>query len=252
MKLDIILKTWPADYGWIPYLFRSMAKYVTGYDNLILAIEEQYPAPFDLPPGAIVKRCRRYEGIDDVKPIFGVAIERLRAWDYSDADAILFVDSDCVFTRPVDLKTDPFINAERPMVYYREWSEVGPALCWHAPTLAVLGFEPPYETMYGYPDCYPRDVLVDLWKHVGGEDRLRALKNPTDLNVMGNFAIVRHPDKVTAVHVSQMVNPCVHQFWSHGGIRWPRDQADIDENKMGGGVANVQVQEELRRMGLDR
>ena len=249
MKLDIVLKTWPADYDWLPYLFTSMAKYATGYDNLILVIEEQYPAPTNLPPGAIVKRCRQYEG-GEVEPIYGVAIERLRAWHYSDADRILFVDSDCVFTRPVNLKTDPFINAERPIVYYRRWDEVGPAICWHAPTLKVLGFEPPFETMFGYPDCYPRDVLIDLWNHVGGEERLRALKNPTDLNVMGNFAIVRHPDKVAALHVSQMQNPCVHQLWSHGGVHWPRDQRDIDDEGMGGGAQNPRVQEELRRMGL--
>jgi hypothetical protein len=250
MKLDIVLKTWPNDYGWLPYLFRSMAKFATGYDNLILVIEEQFPAPEKIPEGAIVKRCRQYEAGGQVESIYGVAIERLRAWHYSNADVIVFVDSDCVFTRPTNLKTDPFINAEKPIVYYRTWGEVGPAICWHAPTLAALGFEPPFETMFGYPATYPRAVLVDLWNHVGGEDRLRALRNPTDLNVMGNFAIVRHPDKVAALHTSQMKDPCVHQFWGHGGVHWPRDQADIDEQKMGGGVKNTKVQAELARMGL--
>ena len=53
---DIVVKTYPADYDWTPYLFRSIDKFVTGYRRIVLIIEEQFPDPDDIPYGAVV--CR--------------------------------------------------------------------------------------------------------------------------------------------------------------------------------------------------
>ena len=230
--IDLFLKTYPTDYDWLPYFFKSIERYVTGFRNIVAVVEDQYEAPPNLPANAVVKFCRSYLAGGDIETNFGAAIERLRAWAYSDADVIIYVDSDCVFTRPVDLQTDPLIHAERPLIYYRPWDEAGPAVCWKALTIATLGFDPPYETMACYPATYPRSVLVDLWEHVGGEKRLISLKTPTDLNVMGNFALTHCQDRVLPGYAPMITNPCVRQFWS-----WDR-------------AAAAKVQAELREYGL--
>ena len=47
---DILVKTYPLDYEWLVYLFRSLeVHHVTGYRNVILLLEEQYPTPPNLP-----------------------------------------------------------------------------------------------------------------------------------------------------------------------------------------------------------
>jgi hypothetical protein len=223
---DIVVKTYPADYDWLPYLFRSIDKFVTGYRRIVLIIEEQFPDPEDLPYGAVVCRSRRYVGTD-VPSDSGAVIERLRPFEYSDAERSLFVDSDCVFTRKIDLQTDPSIVLDRPVLYWRTWEEGAFAIRWKEPSRQVLGYEPKYETMCRYPFTYPSDVLASFWQHVGGEKRLARLPSITDWNSLGNFAIDFHHGLMTPRHWSTADEPCVRQFWSHHRANHPDVQAEL-------------------------
>ena len=244
---DLVVKTYPGDYSWLPYLFRSIAKYATGWRELIVIIEEQYDAP-PLPEGARLVRCRRYEGTD-CSPFRGVPIERIGAWRHSDADVLVFVDSDCVFCRPVDMQTDPTIRIERPAVLWREWDGAGPCQKWRAPARATLGFDPPWLTMCRYPFVFPRELLRYCWDFCGGEERLRGI-DLTDWEVVGNFALVKRPEAVTKVRYDVAGPDCIHQFWNKGGVTHPLSQADIEAGEMGGGVRNIRVQAEMAKLGL--
>jgi hypothetical protein len=245
--IDILIKTYPQDYDWLPGLWKSLAR-VRGYRSVVLLLEEQYPAPPNLPANVVVARSRQYVGTDYPSDL-GAVVERLRAWAYTDADRILYVDSDCVFSRDVDLHTEPTINAERPIVLWRPWEEAGGAAFLRAPAARTLGYDPPRETMCRYPFCFPRDVLKACWDFIGGENRLLTLTTkeerdantvrprsylmpPTDWNVLGNFALDHAPEAVTAVNWRDAAPACVKQFWS-----WHRP-------------THPAVQDELRRMGL--
>ena len=231
LTIDIILKTYPTDYDWITYCFRSIAKHVTGYRNIIVLLEEQYPEPPELPSNAVVARSRRY--VDTETPTnVGAVIERLRAWHYSDAERLLFVDSDCVFIRPIDFQTDPAINIEKPVVLYRTWEEAGRGIIWRAPAAKALGYDPPLETMVGYPFCFSREVMMGFWDFVGGEKRLLEIGGGTDWNALGNYALDKHADKVTKVCWTDAAARCIRQFWS-----WHR-------------AAHPDVQAELKALGL--
>ena len=247
LSVDIVIKSFPGDYEWLPYLFRSIAKYATGWRQLMVIIEEQYEAP-PMPEGARLVRCRRYEGTD-CPPARGVPIERLGAWRHSDADVLVFVDSDCVFCRPVDLQTDPTINLERPVVLWREWDDSQPQHKWREPARLALEFDPPYLTMCRYPFVFRRETLERCWEWCGGEARMRKI-DLTDWEVAGNFALVQRPETVTKVHASEAGPACVHQFWNQGGVTHPLTQADIEAGQMGGGVQNAGVQREMERLGL--
>ena len=247
LSIDIVVKTFPGDYPWLPYLWRSIAKYVTGYRDLIVIIEEQYEAP-PMPDGAKLVRCRRYEGTD-CPPDRGVPIERLGAWRHSNADVLAFVDSDCVACRPLDLQTDPTINVERPIVLFTDWETSGPCQKWREPAKAALGFDPPWLTMCRYPFVFQRELMRECWDFCGGEERLRTVPC-TDWEVIGNYALVKRPDAVTALHVSKAGPKCAHQFWNKGGAFHPLTQEEITAHKMGGGVQNPGVQAEMRRLGL--
>ena len=247
LTIDIMIKSYPQDYDWLVYAFRSLSR-VTGYRNVVLLLEEQYPEPPNLPSNVVVARSRRYVGTDYPSDL-GAVVERLRAWAYTDADRIVYVDSDCCWSRDVDLQTEPTINAERPIVLWRSWEESGGAAFLRAPAARTLRYPPKVETMCRYPFCFSRETIRACWDHTGGEERLLTLTTkeerdantvrpasyllpPTDWNVLGNFALDCMPESVTAVNWRDAGPACVKQFWS-----WNRP-------------THPDVQRELRAMGL--
>ena len=222
---DLLLKTYPTDYDWLPFLFRSLPR-VTGYRNLLVLLEEQYPEPEGLPANARVIRSRRYVDTD-IPSGMGAVVERLRAWSYTDAERLLFVDSDCVFIRPVDIQTEPTINVEKPVVVWRTWEESGPGKCWRPRAASVLGYDPQIETMVRYPFCFPTSLMRAFWDFVGGEERLLHLPEMNDWNALGNYALDKHPDEVTKVYWTDAGAPCLRQFWSWHRPTHPGVQAEL-------------------------
>jgi len=225
--VDIIVKSLPRDYDWLPYLWRSVEKYVTGFRNVVLILEQSYPLP-PLPSRCVVARSCDYPVGSESD--HGAVVERMRAWHYSDAERLLYVDSDCVFNGPVDFQTEQAINVERPIVLWRKWEEAGPGAVWRTPARETLGYDPSIETMVRYPFCYPRQVLRDFWNFVGGEERLSGLPSITDWCALGAYAADHHPESVTLVHASVgLATPsCVRQFWSHDRADNPRVQAEME------------------------
>ena len=263
MKLttDIFLITFPDDYQWLPFLFRSIARHVMGFDRLVVVVEEGDEPPLALLQNSGVRaweieRCRRYRGTS-YPGYTGQAIEKLRAWHYTDAERVMFIDSDCVFTRPLDLQTDPHINLAKPIVWWRQWNEAGPALCWKESTDQILGFSSYGETMCRHPFVFPGWMLHLLWERIGGEERLFRFPRVSDFNLMGNFAFsledqvgysedmftLNHwppppPAATEADHARlgeaiavEVPGACVRQFWSRKGV-------------------TVEVEEEMRKMEL--
>jgi hypothetical protein len=226
LTVDIFLVTWPGDYEWLPYLFKSIGKFVSGFRKVVIVLEGGDDPPRDaLDYNAAfaweIKRCPKYRGTS-YEGRSGQALEKLRAWHYSDADRIMYIDSDCVFKRKIDLQTDKLTSIERPPVWFEPWKDVGDAKCWHKPTREILGFNPPYETMRHYPFVYPGWFLRATWEHIGGEERLRKFKDPCDYNVMGSFAIKFMPEFFNVIDGKKPVkNQAIHQFWSFHGAGHP-------------------------------
>jgi hypothetical protein len=242
LTVDIVIKTYPTDYDWLVYAFRSLDR-VQGYRDIVVLLEEQYPEPPCLPMRSVVRRTRRYVGTDYASNL-GSVVERLRAWSYTDADRILYVDSDCVWSRDIDLQEDPAINAERPVVLWRSWEEAEGAAFLREPAARTLGYDPQRETMCRYPFCFPRETIKACWDFIGGDARLYGLSTkeerdnagtppfirtlaPTDWDVLGNFAIDHSPDAITSTHWRAAGPSCVKQFWSWHRPTHPDVQAEL-------------------------
>ena len=236
---DILVKTYPLDYEWLVYLFRSLEVHrVTGYRNVILLLEEQYPAPVGLPANAVIARSKRYVGTDPSKPDKylsgrGSVMERLSAFKYTDAEVLIYVDSDFVFTRDVDLQADPGICIDKPAVWWRTWVQAGVAACWLPAAAETLGYLPKVDTMCHSPMVYPTAVLRAFWEFIGGEQRFVTLTNFTDWDALGNYAIDYHPDLVTPVYEqapgSHGAPGFLRQFWSWQRANHPEVRAAMRE-----------------------
>jgi hypothetical protein len=253
MKLttDIFLITYPHDHPWLLFLFRSIARNVTGYRRLVVVVEEhdsQLPVVDALRLAGIesyeICRCRQYRGSPDCNGMTGQQIEKLRAWSYTNADRVVFVDSDHVYFKKVDLSGDsPNVRLDKPYVIYSPWHKVpehwvetpeGPKSAsprkWFEPTREVLGFVPPVEAMRKPPFVYPGWFLHKLWEFVGGEERLKTFEHPNEFNCMGNYAMVEYPEHFTFMEQCDPAMPehIVHNFWSHNGVDHPLVRAELE------------------------
>jgi hypothetical protein len=245
--IDFLVVTYPADYVWLRYLFRSIEKYATGFRKLILVVEEREPLPDDLPTYVEVKRCRNYlrrgeapSSPGDVSGYFGQSIEGMRAHQHSDAEVIWILESDCVFKRPIDLQNDHNYPVARPEIIWRPWEDAGPAKCWADAVRDLLQHEPPAECGCCLPFIYPRGLYRATWEHVGGETALvevvKTGKSLSQCNVIGNYGLIledmlgeQPAFRSRRCTAEQIARQCIHQFWSHAGINDPAVQSKLRE-----------------------
>lgn len=237
--IDLFTVTYPKDFPWLTYLFRSIEIHVTGFRRLVLVLEKQDPIPEGLPPYVVVKRCRDYRGTD-VHGYYGQSIEGLRAHLYTDADVIWFAEADWVFVRDIDLQRDREYRAMCPLLLHNDWNKVGKARKWRRPTERVLApLSVPFETMRRPPFWYPRWFVKQWWNQFGGERRLcdlvRSGLELSQFNVLDSAALVLNRANggklFSPVHMSRekgkVPKPCVVQFWSHDTPDHPGVQHEL-------------------------
>ena len=218
--VDIFVRTYIKDYAWLRYLWRSMLKYgVTGFRSIVIVHPPGQYAPEPPPfPHVIIAEDRTYSN-----DYYGQMITKMRAAEYTDADEVVYLDSDCVFICPVDFQTWKAPLLTTP------WDEVGSAICWKSAVETMLGFVSPFETMRGFPFSYPRDFIAEVMAHVGGVERLvrmidawvlRPGHHPIiEFDAMGNYAVMKCPERFWIVPTGPEMPPSViKQFWSWGGF----------------------------------
>lgn len=244
MIADLFLRTYPNDYKWVPYLFRSLERHARDWRDLVIVLPrppfgsdvtfeqqisglnasiahplETWAARFRAAEtiyGRIsVQRCDQHYPDD----YLGQCVTKLRAWEFSDADQIAFLDSDIVLLREWLPRTLCQSGALRTIIEVRDWDAALDAKrAWHGITAELLGKDPPYETMARHPFQYPAQFLRRVWGSVA--DRMRIIeasgRRISEFNLLGNYAIIHEPDSFL------MLDPdgpdLAKQFWSYAGI----------------------------------
>ena len=254
LTTDVFLVSYPDHYAGLPALFRSIEKFVIGFRRVVLVIEEADPAP-DVLAFVEIKRCRNYRDYHACNywGRGGQQIEKLRAWHYTDAERVIYVDSDLVFVRPVDVQTDPCISLEKPLVIWRMWKDAGEARKWYLPTKMVLRFEPPGECMARFPFVFPRWFLQEYWRYMGeitnSDEWLQVFAHPQEFNGLGNYAMARHADKFTLLRVGVDALPetCIYQYSIPK--RTPADVAELERLGLLPKIPTLEDAKEFLRQG---
>src|SRR5947209_4154135 len=95
---DLFIRSYWKDLEWLRFCLASIQRYCHGFRSVIVVVPRS-TAPWlrrvSLPPHVRVEFCRDYP--DDY---LGQQVTKLLADNFSDADYICHVDSDCVFFRP--------------------------------------------------------------------------------------------------------------------------------------------------------
>lgn len=231
--INIFIRTYKNDLPWLRYCLMSIQKYVTGYGKIVIGIPENQIhllKPFNLTQETIIS-CPVYA--DDY---LGQQIDKLNADVYCDSEYILFVDSDCVFTKPFNC--NDLLNEGNPVMYKTNYSKVGEGICWKPITEKALnkkGIQ--FEYMRRLPLMYRSETIADLREYMGlihavpmeqyvTSQPLRAF---SEFNALGAFADAFCNDQYEFKNTDDGVDEnCLIQHWSWGGIT-PQIRKKIEE-----------------------
>jgi glycosyltransferase involved in cell wall biosynthesis len=217
MTTDIFIRTYEKDLEWLKYCLRSIHKYVTGYRQIIICIPENQKKLIDswnLTAEKVVT-CRIYN--DDY---LGQQISKMLSFQYTDADRILFMDSDCVFLRNVDILE---MTVEgKPIIYKTKYGNLEGAEAWKGVTEKFLGGIVEYEYMRRHPFMYNRETLIAINNFKRVEDYVlsQSFRNFSEFNVIGAFAEKYESDKYHFIDTESVVMPEIflRQYWSWSGL----------------------------------
>ena len=226
MRVDIFIRTYSKDLPWLAYALKSIHKYVTGWDRIIVAIPEG--------EGHLLNHlcAEQVVAVPDLQDGYlGQQLTKMQAWKYTYADAILFWDSDVVATQPIDIRKEYFnTNCESPArikLYKTRYSSM-PGNPWQPIVAKALGFLPSWEYMRRMPLVYWRESLTDCEEYLvkthgqslGHYIRSQPFRSFSEFNVIGAFAAGHHPDRYEFIDTESVDMPPnkVDQMWSWGGI----------------------------------
>lgn len=212
--IDIFIKSFKPDFWLLYYALDSIKRNVTGYNNIILLIPEYDKESFDtrnLPDRTLVHYVKEKQP--------GWLFQqycKLTAFNYCYGQYIMFSDSDCLFSYPINLLD--FVADDKPEILYTNWQKVGDAICWRQPTEDFMGEPVQWEFMRRNNCIYHRSTLVDISKFSPDLD-VRVLNSArfSEFNAMGAYAFKFEKEKYNFINTDdwQYVEPKSVQLWSH-------------------------------------
>lgn len=233
MQVDIFIRSYSKDFEWLSYALKSIHKYVNGYRNIIVCV------PLNDLSALAHLTTERVVGVRDLSNGYiGQQLTKMQAWKYTDADAVLFWDSDTVATEQLNI-LEEFTSNGKPIIYHTDYAEVGDAQCWQECTQQAIGHPVYREYMRRMPLMYltktvlDADIYLSLRAKMSTEQYLGGLQRFSEFNYLGAYAHINEAERYDFRATEHVAPPPskMRQFWSWGGI-------------------NEQVQQELKACGL--
>lgn len=217
MNIDIVIRTYSKDLKWLDYALRSIQKHVTGYRSIVVAIPNAEPLRH-LTAEKVVE-------VEDLKDGYlGQQYTKMKAYEYTDADIIIFWDSDVIACEPVDVSE--WVKDGKPIIYKTLFSLTQTP--WKPITEKALGFPVEYEYMRRLPLAYHASTIKACVRHIEDEHGLTLKeylnRQPnaafSEFNIIGAYAEKFEPENYHFIDTETVDMPKnkVRQFWSWGGI----------------------------------
>lgn len=225
MSVDLLVRSYFRDFGWLRLCLASIDRFLEDYRQVMLVVPASSVdrLPSDIaPPGLPMRLTTCGEFTDDY---VGQQLTKLRADDYSNADYIAHVDSDCAFVELTSMRR--FFVDGRPLHVYR--ANTGRRLLdgWRRSTEECLGHRTAIEFMVAMPAIYPRWIYADLRAtcraHLGMTIEAHAATRRGDrlseFNLLGSHAWHSHREAFEWAEAGNIGSgwPC-RQFWGRGGV----------------------------------
>lgn len=218
-KTDIFIKTYGGDFEWLKYCLRSIQKYCRGFNKIILVCDEGDKNALE--QFGLTREDVHYIPLEFNGYLFQQWV-KLNAHTYSDADYIMFVDSDCVFTKSTT--PNDFIKSGKPMILKTPYETIPEVIFWKELTELTLKEEVEFEYMRRLPLLYRRDTIENCLNHVNQfhEQGLKTFisRQPnhefSEFNLIGAYAEKYEGEKYKFIDTTKNELPETHvlQNWS--------------------------------------
>lgn len=229
MTCDIFLRSYAADLPWVPYALRSIHKFVTGIRDIVICVPANDYDKFQRLKFTREIICS--SRFPDREGYMDQMLDKLVAYLYTDADTILFWDSDVVAIRqfsPADLLIDGvprwLITPYAKLVH----ADGSPAVPWRPITEKAIGRSVKFEAMRAHPLMAPREALIEFRSFMDKlhgmtlEQYIAAQPNRefSEWNAIGMWAFYHEPQFFSFWNTENegVPEPFVRQFWSWSGI----------------------------------
>jgi hypothetical protein len=224
-KVDIFYKTYTADIPWLKKSLETLRAHWTGYRKVVVVCP-----PEDERAVRCLDRDIHTIAVDEGGArgyIFQQAV-KLNAHHYTDADYIVFCDSDCMWIKPTTPAT--YIKPSgKPELLYTPYENVPEAQQWKAPTERALKREVFAEFMRRHPAVYHKKTLhkMDQWflkEHGLPASQFMLQFGPdwglSEFNLMGAWAWYHAHEDFHWVNTTKDTWEPDHlkQYWSYGGV----------------------------------
>lgn len=223
MNTSILIRCYWKDLDWLQLCLRAIECHCHGFSEVVVVVPESSRAWVLRNP---LPSCARLI----YGPVFsddylGQQVTKLQSDLFVEADLIMHVDADCIFTRatqPQDLAP-----GGRPLVLTRPIAELGRHYPWRHPTEEFLGFAVNLDFMQRPPFVYPRWLYPLLRQHCLATHGLpieryvmsRPLRGFSEFNALGAYAFRHHAEAFDFRCIgSDVPPPHCDWYWSWGGL----------------------------------
>ena len=233
--VDFFVRTWRGDGHWLVFLLRSIDRFVprTMYRRVIICFSHLELAFFEsyLHAFSLSLHLQLAPVVDQDTNIVGPnnggyssqMVSKFYAFNHSDADFFIHMDSDTIFNRPVTLLD--FLDSQRRVyVSTVEYASLQQNFgIWQTAAEQLLKEPVPKETMTSFPFVYPRSLYpttIALVEKAHAKPFIDATRNCTriiEFTTLGHVLITRFPDQWLEKPIQER-SDMVYQSWSWGGF----------------------------------
>lgn len=222
-NLDIFIKTYHKDFEWLFFCLSSIDKFVDGFQNIIIAMPNKDKHLFTIDTKQFSRIHNRVKYIytnDYGNTYLYQQFIKITAYQYTEADYIMYVDSDVVFNRKSYIN-ESFNSEEKPIIYYTPYEMVGDAICWQEPTSELLGEHQSYEFMRRNCLIFRKSTLIDInTQYPNLEQIIMNSIRFSEFNTIGAWAFKNEFNNYSFVNtITNPPPPANHiQFWSYSNL----------------------------------
>jgi len=231
MTTDIFIRTYHKDIEWLNYALASIHKHVKGWRNIVITIPR---GQGHLLSHLTTEKVIEVEDMQD--GYIGQQLTKMEAWRYTDAECVLFWDSDVIATEPIDIHGEYFKEG-KPILYKTKYSSLQ-GCPWQGITEKAVAFPVEWEYMRRMPILHKHATLWASCQFVEAKHsntlaqylEQQPHKAFSEFNVIGCIADNFASELYTIIDTESIDMPPnkVYQGWSWGGIT-PEVMATINK-----------------------
>jgi len=214
---DIFIRSYKADFQWLALCLKAIAKYCTGFRDVIVVVPEQDKPEID---GWNLTREKVFGEVEEGRGYLWQQYCKMSADRFTDAEVVVFMDSDCIVPRP--LTPDMLYSKGKLNMVVTPYERMPERFPWKPATEKALGFECPMETMRRHPFAYPMELIVRCREHLEAlhgqplKDYIMGQETFSEFNALGAWCLSRHRDRFHVINTDlvELPPPLMDQYWS--------------------------------------